>query len=168
MNITIQTATESDAGDLAFVICESWRSAYADIISPEELEKHTDSAKRTEQFRKWISSGLSNYLIARDDGKPCGICTYGASRDNGMEGFGEIVAIYTLSEYWNRGLGKRIMDAAVEDLRALGYDKIMCRTYEANTRARRFYEKYGFRADGTYEDSGMSGALTVRYILEVN
>ena len=82
-----------------------------------------------------------------------------------MEGFGEVVAIYALASYWGRQVGKPLMDRAVEELRAQGFPNIMLWAFEANARARRFYEKYGFVFDGTYKDSGLNGAKEVRYRL---
>lgn len=82
-----------------------------------------------------------------------------------MQGWGEVVAIYTLEAYWGRSVGRALMDAATDGLRTLGFEKIMLWTFEANARARRFYERYGFAVDGTVKDSGIAGAPEVRYRL---
>lgn len=40
-------------------------------------------------------------------------------------------------------------------------------TFEANARARRFYEKCGFVVGGAVKDSGFGNAKEVRYRLEL-
>ena len=34
---SIRTATAADAADFAYVLCESWKAAYRDILTPERL-----------------------------------------------------------------------------------------------------------------------------------
>ena len=165
MKLTIRTATAADARDFAYVLCESWKEAYKQIITPEEMARNTNVEKRASLLEQWIPSGRGQYFIAYDGERPCGVCSTGPSRDEGMEGFGEVVAIYALASYWGRQVGKPLMDRAVEELRAQGFPNIMLWAFEANARARRFYEKYGFVFDGTYKDSGLNGAKEVRYRL---
>ena len=46
------------------------------------------------------------------------------------------------------GYASKMMDAVLHDVAAAGYSKIMLWVFEANTRARRFYEVHGFAANG--------------------
>lgn len=165
-NIAIRKATAADAHDFAYVLCESWKAAYKNIITPEIMANNTDVEKRAAFFEKVIPSGKGQFFIAYDGDNPCGLCSSCASRNEEMNGWAEIVAIYALPEYWGCGLGKRLMDTAVTELKNFGYSKIMLWAFEANTRVRRFYEKYGFAFDGTYKDSGFANAKEVRYRLE--
>lgn len=52
MNITIRRAIPADAHDFAYVICESWKAAYKEIIPPDVLERNTNLQKREEIFRQ--------------------------------------------------------------------------------------------------------------------
>lgn len=165
MTIKIRNATASDAYDFAYVLCESWKAAYKSIITPDEMAKNTEIEKRGAFFEKLIPSGKGQFFIGYDENKPCGICSTCPSRDVDMKDFGEIVAIYTLSEYWGKGVGMMLMDTALAGLKRQGYDRVMLWAFEANSRARRFYEKYGFIFDGTYKESGFTNAKEVRYTL---
>jgi ribosomal protein S18 acetylase RimI-like enzyme len=49
-----------------------------------------------------------------------------------------------LPGYQGRGLGRRLMDAFLAELRARGVDRVHLGTSPANTRARSFYDKLGF------------------------
>jgi len=120
MSITIRTATAADARDFSYVVCESWKAAYKDIVIPEEMEKNTDIEKRTSVFEKRITSvsDKEQFLIAYDEDKPCGICWTRQSCDEEMQGYGEVVAIYTLPECWGKSVGKRLMDTAMDGLKS--------------------------------------------------
>lgn len=167
MKLTIREATAADARDFAYVLCESWKEAYKQIITPEEMARYTNLEKRAALLEQWIPSGRGQYFIAHDGEIPCGVCSTCPSRDEGMEGFGEVVAIYTLASYWGKQVGKPLMDRAVGELHTQGFQKIMLWAFEANARARRFYEKYGFVFDGTYKDSDFTDAKEVRYRLSI-
>ncbi|MHB1484312.1 MAG: GNAT family N-acetyltransferase [Saccharofermentanales bacterium] len=161
---SIRKAVPSDADDMAYIICESWKSAYKDIITPEELERKTDIEKRKALFRETIPAGKGYYLIAFTDDVPCGLCYFCDSRDDDMAGFAEIVAFYTLEEYWGRGIGKKIMDSALSEISRLGYNNVMLWVFEKNARARKFYEKCGFVCDNKTKDSIFGKVKEIRYV----
>lgn len=167
VNITIRRATTADAHDFAYVICESWKVAYKDIIPPDVLERNTNLQKREEIFSSRMKSEEQCYYIAYDGKIPCGVCSTCPSRDADKNGWGEVVAIYTLLEYWGTGVGNLLMKVALEGLRKQGFTRFLLWVFESNPRARRFYEKCGFFADGTVKEFGHGGAQVVRYIKEI-
>ena len=73
----------------------------------------------------------------------------------------EIVAIHSLPESWGTGLGHAML---TEALKQIGNRPVHLWAFKENTRARRFYEKHGFRWDGTERISEFDGALEVRYV----
>lgn len=165
MNITIRTATAVDAHDFAYILCESWKAAYKDIIPPDVMEQNTNIEKRESMFSTIMKSDTAKYYIAYDGEKPCGICSTGSARDDDMPECGEIVAIYTLPEYWGKGVGKSLMEAALDGLRKQGFTHFLLWVLEKNLRARRFYEKCGFSPDGT-KKTGHGEAMEIRYLAE--
>jgi RimJ/RimL family protein N-acetyltransferase len=165
--ITIRKAITADASNMAKILCESWRAAYKDTITPDELARNTDLEKRTEMFEKMIPSGRGHFYIAWDGDVPCGLCSFGNSRDTDMPDYAEIIAIYALQDYWGKGVGKKLLKFALSEIKRLEYKKVMLWVFEQNARARRFYEKYGFIVDGTTKDSGFANAKEVRYRREL-
>ncbi len=161
---SIRDATEADARAFAYIICESWKAAYVDIISPEEMARKADIEVRTERFQTILSERNGQYYLAFDGETPCGLCTSRSSRDEDLPDYGEVVAIYTLKEYWGTGVGKMLMDTALAELKRLGYKKVLLWAFEKNDRARRFYEKYGFKFDGTYKDSDFADKAATREV----
>jgi GNAT superfamily N-acetyltransferase len=76
--------------------------------------------------------------------------------DEGLLGFvawnaytGEIMRLYTHPRGWGRGAGQALLDCALDALRAAGLTQAWLNTEERNVRARRFYERHGWRRDGT-------------------
>jgi GNAT superfamily N-acetyltransferase len=71
---------------------------------------------------------------------------------------GEIGAIYALPEFWGRGVGRRLLAYGLGELRRLGLSPVLLWVLVANERARRFYERAGFHADGSVVGFEVGGA----------
>lgn len=71
--------------------------------------------------------------------------------------YGEIVSIYLLPEYIGQGYGKYLTDGCTEELRKLGFDKILLWVPEENTRANHFYEKCGLICAEKYREDCIGG-----------
>ena len=73
----------------------------------------------------------------------------------------EIVAIHSLPQSWGTGLGHAML---AEALKQIGEGTVFLWAFRENKRARRLYEKHGFRWDGTERISEFDGAAEVRYV----
>lgn len=164
----IRKADSTQAGIFAEILCKSWQSAYSGIIPKDILAMFTDVEARRKSLEKWMSGGETVYLLAYRDDTPCGACCIGISRDSEEPESGEIVAIYLLEEYWGCGIGKILMQAALEELKAMGFDSVSLWVLDKNARARRFYEKCGFSPDGASKDSGLGDEIEIRYSAEIS
>ena len=76
-------------------------------------------------------------------------------------GGAEIVAIHSFPESWGTGLGHAML---TEALAQIGDRTVILWAFKENIRARRFYEKHGFRWDGNERVSEFDGAMEVRYV----
>ena len=101
--------------------------------------------------------------MAKDGDRVVGFVGYGTWRDD-PEHVGEVYALYVLKEYHGLGVGRRLMDAALEELRA--YPQVCLWVLKANSRAIRFYEKCGFRATGEEHYIERLEAWGIRMLLE--
>jgi GNAT superfamily N-acetyltransferase len=80
----------------------------------------------------------------------------------------EVYAIYLSPAWWSAGVGRALMDAALAELRAGGYRRVVLWTLTGNARARRFYDRAGFAPDGaTNILSGLGGAEELRYVRDL-
>ena len=89
--------TDEELCGRGYVHCTSWQEAYRGIVSDRYLDSMTVEATtaRARQFPE-------NTLVAKDREKVVGFAVYGSSRDEDLMNAGEVIAIYVLSEYYNR------------------------------------------------------------------
>ena len=80
-----------------------------------------------------------NTLIALDDAKVVSFVSYGCFRDSATIA-GEIFALYVLKDYYGKGVGQQLMQAAFAALD--GYQEIILWVLEDNKRAIAFYKKW--------------------------
>jgi L-amino acid N-acyltransferase YncA len=170
MDIIIHKVLPEDAYDYTVCHIACWQSAYKDIIPsgflanmPNEIEQRTERLKNNLNESTDIS-----YYYAAVNGKMIGRLIFGKCRDEDKSNAGEVTAVYLIKEYWNKGLGRKMMDYAIDELKSIGYDEIIVWVLEDNNRARRFYEKYGFTLDGAKKEMQMGKSLTVvRYTMNL-
>ncbi len=134
--------SEDEINGKGYVHYKSWHETYAGLIDVGYLERHT-LEKCTAIAHRWPD----NILVAKDGEKVVGFVGYGAYRDDTLPAHGEVFAIYVLAEYHGRRIGYELMNAALEKLSA--YQKIAVWVLKGNDSAIHFYERYGFRFDGT-------------------
>lgn len=63
----------------------------------------------------------------------------------------ELRRIYTLAAVHGSGLGPALMEAALTEARRRGHSRMLLGVHPDNQRARRFYERTGFRVIGERE-----------------
>lgn len=148
VDYVIERVKTGDEESLAYIQTESWKAAFAGILSPEVLEKSTDIARITAMYRRTLEQRMGNGYLLKAEGKPHCIAWWDESRDEDMPGYAELICIHSLPDRWRQGYGSKMMETVLRDVAAAGYKKIMLWVFEANQSARRFYEKHGFAANG--------------------
>ena len=64
---------------------------------------------------------------------------------------------YLLAEQWGQGIGKALMDSALDVLRQAGFSEATLSVLATNERARRFYEAGGWAPDGAAKQDDSRG-----------
>jgi ribosomal protein S18 acetylase RimI-like enzyme len=128
------------------------------------------TAQRTETWKHWLSlpaeSGYRAW-VAADGIDIVGFATVGRDRD-GNPNTGELYSIYLLPSHWDAGVGRALLNEAVSSMDSQNYASAVLWVLDNNARARRFYEKAGWSADGgTKLDDRVGGVVLneVRYRL---
>ncbi len=104
--------------------------------------------------------------VADDDGRVVGFASTGpAEGEDANAGAGEMYALYIEPELVGTGLGRELFSRAVEGIGQRGFARAVLWVLEGNERARRFYEKAGWVADGAMTEQRMDceNRPTVRY-----
>ena len=105
-------------------------------------------------------------LVAEVDGHLVGVAGAGPARDRDLDpaATGQLYALYVHPDAWGGGCGSALHEAVVRHLAAVGFGSAVLWVLDGNRRARRFYERRGWRTDGSVGDE--TGALKLRYRLE--
>lgn len=71
--------------------------------------------------------------------------TAGSGPESGPDRRAELYALYVAPGWWSTGTGRALMGRVLGETRREGYPQITVWVLEQNARARRFYERAGFR-----------------------
>ncbi len=141
MDFTIRRGKLEDAGAIARVHVDSWRSTYAEILSATFLASLSTEA-RTESWQRQIMAGTSVIFVAERQGGVVGFAAGGKSRQ-AITGYdAELYAIYLLREEQVRGIGRALVNALVDSLRDRGFVAMLVLVLEKNP-AVSFYAHLG-------------------------
>jgi GNAT superfamily N-acetyltransferase len=97
-----------------------------------------------------------------------GVSAFGADRDLPSDANrGELWVLYVAPSHWGHGYGYALLRDAEEALATTGRRDLTLWVLEGNDRARRFYERAGWRGDDGMKPFGDSGLYEVRYRKQV-
>ncbi len=164
--VTIRAASPADAHSIAEVHVRSWQEAYTGIV-PSEFLDSLDVQRRTANWTRFLAAGPDDGVytwVAESGPRLVGFVSVGPSRDEDAgRGDREIYSIYLDPGTWGHGVARELMRtviAEVGDRTALSLWVLA-----DNERARHFYRRHGFQADGVerYDEIGGASLLEVRY-----
>jgi len=163
----IRFATASDAHSIAVIHVVGWQHAYRGQL-PDEFLDGLSLARREAMWADFLSaSNNSIEVLSLAEQSVDGFVHYGSSRDEDAhpQGDGEVYALYLHPHAIGYGNGRALMQRAEESLTAAGLREVTVWVLETNVKARTFYEKMGFKADGTAKkvEIGQSAYLELRY-----
>jgi ribosomal protein S18 acetylase RimI-like enzyme len=167
--VLIRPAVPADAEGVAGVHVASWQGAYRGAFPDEVLDGADLAANRLRLWQRLLGQpGPRDVNLVAEDpgGRPLGLLHGRPSRDDDAgPDTGEVVAIYASPDAWGTGVGRELMTAGLDRLRAAGFADVTLWVLDSNDRARRFYERAGFGPDGAEKDDVMAGTAIreVRY-----
>ncbi|MDD9377709.1 N-acetyltransferase [Streptomyces sp. ZAF1911] len=147
----VREMTESDIDAVAAVRVGGWRYAYAGLM-PQSYLDGLSVAAYAEQRRAAFAEpagAVTNLVAEGPDGAVVGWAAFGPAKGTDPEGTapdeGELYALYARPDVIGTGVGRALL---TEVLRRAPYPAVRLWVLEGNARARRFYERAGFRPDG--------------------
>ena len=147
--INIRTAVSNDAPAIAHVHVASWQSAYKGQL-PDAILDNLSVERRQQYWQQEIHEGGTAVFVAEVAGQVVGFANVGASRDpDATKAVGEIYAIYLLATFWRQGIGKKMMQAGLNELVRRNCSSTMLWVLKSNQRTINFYTGMGFSLDGT-------------------
>ncbi|MCP4330956.1 MAG: GNAT family N-acetyltransferase [Alphaproteobacteria bacterium] len=144
MSVTIRHACASDADALAQVSTESWRDAYPVLLPADYLANQLSLPHQRARWRRRLRKPCDEtLLIAANPGTDViGYVTFGRCRRSNMRGYGEIYELYVATDYQDQGVGRRLVEAAIERLRGEARQSVLVEVLTGNP-SRFFYERLG-------------------------
>ena len=139
---TLRPATVDDAPGIGPCHLACWRETYAGLLSPAFFATRTPERFTANWARVLADPATATVTLAEVDGEVVGFAQVIASRDTPPVREEELVTIYVRAAHHGSGLGQALLDAVLGDRPASLW------VAEQNPRARRFYERNGFAADG--------------------
>lgn len=164
-NVKIRKAKPGDEKILAHIQTESWKAAFADILSPEELARCTNLQTAEQMYRSVLRREGCNMAIEFVENQPHCIAAWGKNRCDLGDTVGELICIHSLQTGWGKGYGSAMMEYVLDQLKQEGYKSVILWVFEANTRARRFYEKHGFAL--TEQKKQANGIAELMYMKKI-
>ena len=143
----LRPARPQDAAGLAEVQVRAWWAAYADYVDPELLAEQPVAA-RTARWQEVLAGDAARTEVAEVAGRVAGFVSVGAVRHAEPEpGLGELLALYVDPPAQGAGVGRALLAAGEDRLRALGCHRAVLRVFVRNERARAFYAAHGWRQE---------------------
>lgn len=130
---------------------EAWETIHGTMRGFDGEGFLADAAAQSDYDRKSV-------MVAMQGGRRAGILQMDLRRD-ADKGVGGIPFFYMTPETRTKGLGVQLLGQAVSTYRPLGREFLRLRCAPENERARRFYERYGFRK--VAQEPGGVGSLDV-------
>jgi GNAT superfamily N-acetyltransferase len=148
---SVREATAADAAGMGWVQAAAWRASYAGVLPADALAALEPEALG-EVWRDGLvrpPSGSHRVLVALSAGELVGFAAIGPA-EGAPPQVGEIMAFVVAPEAQHAGHGSRLLNAAADRLRQVGFDEVVVWVLAADDARRRFLGAAGFAADGAH------------------
>jgi L-amino acid N-acyltransferase YncA/protein-tyrosine-phosphatase len=142
--ITTRRATQADAAAIARI----YNQGIEDRIATFETRPRT-----AEDVAGWFD-GVHPAVVAMEGGRIVGFASTSSYRPR--ECYAKIAefSVYVARDYRGRGVGRRALEALIEESRKAGLHKLVSRIFPENVASRAACRAAGFREVGTYKAHG--------------
>jgi GNAT superfamily N-acetyltransferase len=161
-DVVIRAMQSADTEAVGRVHARAWQATYSNVM-PAAFLAAIDPVARGEQWDITIGRRLPLHaqLVADVDGVPVGFAAVGLAR-NDKQRRGEVYAINVDPDWIGRGVGQPLFSGAIDALRGMGFKaELVLWVVRENARARHFYERNGWVADGAEQQAEFGGSTVV-------
>lgn len=150
-----------DFSAIGNIYASSWKVAYQGIVPQDYLDGLNGG-----RWSDVLTDSQYDAFVIMDGEKYAGTSSICAARDEAMEGWGEIISIYLLPEYFGKGYAKPLLDYSIDALEYVGFKNVYLWVLAENVRAQKFYQKNSFHRNGDTSKIIIDGKelLEVRYV----
>ena len=163
MEVIIRAAQLEDAERVVRAHEEASRVMFLELVG-KPLGEVLPFEARLAEYRRSMEqvSADAQILVAESAGEIVGMAVWRREES----GEGELSDLHVVPGWWGTGVAVSLMRAVVDGLQGAGVEHAFLWVGEENARARRFYEREGWRPDGAARASPL-GPTEVRYRLRL-
>lgn len=146
--ITVRQATLKDLGDITKIYNEAILKTVATFDT---------KTKTLEQQKKWFEEhGPKNpILVAEHDGFVVGWASLSKYSNRCAYSDTAEISLYVKEKYQDRGIGKRLMEAIVQEGEKVGLHAVIARITEGNETSVHLHKSVGFEHIGIMKEVGL-------------
>ncbi|KGR77415.1 GNAT family N-acetyltransferase [Ureibacillus manganicus] len=153
MDIKIKECNFEDVLTLQKIGIETFDETFRDQNSPENMKSYLEKAFHVDQLTTELSNLSSQFFLAYVNNEIAGYLKVNTneaqSEELGNEAL-EVERIYIKGTFQKNGLGKLLINKAIEIAMEQNKRKIWLGVWEKNENAIAFYERMGFVKSGTH------------------
>lgn len=162
--IEIRKAIPEDALGIAIVNVYTWKTTYSGLIPDEFINSRIDRVIEIANRNRIDIEEGKTFIVAKEDNTIIGFALYGKSRNEEFVDYGEIYALYVLSGFQGKGIGRDIFTLCIEELKKLGCNSLIINCLEGNNSIE-FYKHMGGKIVGKTKDEVQGVYLTSDILL---
>ena len=143
MNYVIRRRQRADCYDIAHVVTVAWQETYRGIVADDFLDNLSVNEKeRGKKAFDKFNEADNHQFVLEVDGKIVGFVNVGSSDEKDYNHCGEIHAVYIIGGYKGYGFGKKLIEAGINELKSMNYDKMIIGCLAGN-KSNDFYKHIG-------------------------
>lgn len=156
MEINIRRVTIKDVNALAEIARQTFSDTFADTCTPADMQWFLDEFYSVKKLGNELLDEETFCFFADIDGKPVAYLLFKEDYKNfpvpkKWKAL-ELKRIYVLKVFHGKGIAQKLMDFYLNYADEKNYELAWLGVWEHNTRAQKFYEKYGFVNSGYTHD----------------
>lgn len=154
MTDAIRRAHPDDASALAELGASTFVETFGHLYNAGDLQAFLDQSHAVAAYAKSLADPAYAVWIAERDGHAVGYAQAGPCglpHADVRPGDGELKRLYLRRSEQNGGVGRALMDAAMQWLERDGPRTLWISVWSENLGAQRFYARHGFEFAGEYE-----------------
>ena len=147
-----------DVTALSALARRTYAEAFGHSFSPSDLAAHLESNLAESCFRQVLEEDV--FLLAETEGRLIAFVQFGPLRiavPAPSPQDQELRRIYVEADFQNKGIGRRLLGAALDHPRLKAAANVYLDVWARNLGARRLYERYGFAVIGAHGLATASG-----------
>jgi ribosomal protein S18 acetylase RimI-like enzyme len=153
-DVQIRVAVAGDEATLSLIGAATFLDAFAGVLDGADILAHCQRQHLADIYARWLADDKYKawLALASTGGAPVGYLILGPAdlpvvdpnpRDC------EIKRVYLLSRYQGGGVGRELVQRAIDEAKSRGARRVLLGVYSGNERAIGFYQRLGFVTVGT-------------------